>query len=134
MFGSPMDASGFGTLAEPLRRTGRWSPTTRAVPAATRPGTDEVTPEQHAEDLHRVVEALGVGPVDCFGTSGGAVNAARAGSGAPRATYARGGARAADARRGCPTASALLAAIDDMKATYRVDGQRAGDGEVHRSW
>ena len=37
-------------------------------------GTDEIPPEQHAEDLHRVIEALGVGPVDCMGTSGGAVN------------------------------------------------------------
>ncbi len=36
-------------------------------------GTSPITPEQHAADLHRVIEALGVGPVDAFGSSGGAV-------------------------------------------------------------
>ena len=73
MFASPMDAGGFGTLAgyftdRPVvtydpRGTGR-NPT----------DTTDVPPEQHGEDLHRVIEALGVGAVDCFGTSGGAVN------------------------------------------------------------
>ena len=33
------------------------------------------TPEQHADDLHRIIEALGGGPVDLFASSGGAVNA-----------------------------------------------------------
>ena len=36
--------------------------------------TAAVTPEQHAEDLHAVVEDLGVGPVDLFASSGAAVN------------------------------------------------------------
>ena len=33
------------------------------------------TPEEHADDLHRVIAALGSGPVDIFASSGGAVNA-----------------------------------------------------------
>jgi pimeloyl-ACP methyl ester carboxylesterase len=33
------------------------------------------TPEQHADDLHRIIEAIGRGPVDVFASSGGAVNA-----------------------------------------------------------
>ena len=73
MFGSPMDAVGFGSLLarfddRPVvtydpRGTGR-NPT----------GTSEVTPQMHASDLHRVIAALGVGPVDAFGSSGGATN------------------------------------------------------------
>lgn len=76
LFGSPMDSTGFATLAGLLddrvlvlvdpRNTGR---STREDP------TSAVTPEQHADDLHAVVAALGGGPVDAFASSGGAVNA-----------------------------------------------------------
>ncbi len=76
LFGSPMDRTGFGTLAGHLdgrvlvlvdpRNTGR---STRDEPTAG------VTPEEHAEDLHALVAALGGGPVDAFASSGGAVNA-----------------------------------------------------------
>ena len=73
MFGSPMDASGFGSLA--ARFTDRPVVTLDPRGAGRNPrGTTPVTPEQHAEDLHRVVAALGIGPVDLMGTSGGAVN------------------------------------------------------------
>jgi pimeloyl-ACP methyl ester carboxylesterase len=34
-----------------------------------------VTPEIHADDLHRIIDAVGGGPVDLFASSGGAVNA-----------------------------------------------------------
>ena len=33
------------------------------------------TPEQHADDLHRLIAELDAGPVDLFASSGGAVNA-----------------------------------------------------------
>ena len=33
------------------------------------------TPEQHADDVHRIITEPGVGPVDLFASSGGAVNA-----------------------------------------------------------
>ena len=42
---------------------------TKADPAS------QSTPEQHADDLHRIIAALGAGPVDLFASSGGAVNA-----------------------------------------------------------
>ena len=35
----------------------------------------ESTPDQHADDISRVIAELGVGPVDLFASSGGAVNA-----------------------------------------------------------
>jgi pimeloyl-ACP methyl ester carboxylesterase len=73
LFGSPMDAVGFGSLA--ARFTDRPVVTYDPRGGGRNPtGTSEVTPEQHAEDLHRVISALGVGPVDAFGSSGGATN------------------------------------------------------------
>jgi pimeloyl-ACP methyl ester carboxylesterase len=76
LIGSPMGASGFGTLAShfPDRTVVTYDPrgverSTKADPAS------ESTPEQHADDVHRIIEALGSGPVDLFASSGGAVNA-----------------------------------------------------------
>ena len=76
MIGSPMDARGFATLAGhfPDRTVVTYDPrgTERSVkddPAS------ESTPEQHADDLHRIIADLGDGPVDVFASSGGAVNA-----------------------------------------------------------
>ena len=76
LIGSPMGAGGFGTLAShfPDRTVITYDPrgverSTKADPAS------ESTPEQHADDLHRVIEAVGRGPVDLFASSGGAVNA-----------------------------------------------------------
>src|SRR5206468_395418 len=38
-------------------------------------GATETTPDEHADDLHRIISALDAGPVDVFASSGGAVNA-----------------------------------------------------------
>jgi len=76
LVGHPMDASGFGTLAShfPDRTVVTYDP--RGLGRSTRrDGRTERTPEQNAEDVHRIVEALGAGPVELFATSGGAVNA-----------------------------------------------------------
>ena len=80
LIGSPMDASGFGTLAGHFtdRPVVTYDPRGAGRnPTATAP----MTPEQHAADLHRVIQALGAGPVDLFATSGGAVNAPATASG-----------------------------------------------------
>jgi len=37
-------------------------------------GATESTPDLHADDLHRLIDAVGGGPVDIFASSGGAVN------------------------------------------------------------
>ncbi|MBF6134760.1 alpha/beta hydrolase [Nocardia otitidiscaviarum] len=76
MIGSPMGAAGFGTLAGYFtdRTVVTYDP--RGVERSTR--TDdarESTPDQHADDLHRLITALDRGPVDVFASSGGAVNA-----------------------------------------------------------
>jgi pimeloyl-ACP methyl ester carboxylesterase len=76
MIGSPMGAGGFGTLAGHFsdRTVVTYDP--RGVERSRKTDeTTESTPEQHADDLHRVISDLGAGPVDLFASSGGAVNA-----------------------------------------------------------
>ena len=74
IIGSPMGASGFVTLANHFSdRTvmtydPRGAERSRRTDDATRNTVDE-----HADDLHRLIDALGAGPVDLFASSGGAV-------------------------------------------------------------
>jgi pimeloyl-ACP methyl ester carboxylesterase len=75
LIGSPMGAGGFPTLAGHFtdRTVVTYDPrgVERSVKAEP---TSESTPEQHADDIHAVISAVG-GPVDLFASSGGAVNA-----------------------------------------------------------
>ena len=76
LIGSPMGAGGFATLAShfPDRTVVTYDP--RGVDRSTKADpTTESTPDEHADDLHRIIQALGAGPVDLFASSGGAVNA-----------------------------------------------------------
>jgi pimeloyl-ACP methyl ester carboxylesterase len=76
IIGSPMGAGGFGTLAGHFsdRTVVTYDP--RGVERSRKADdTTESTPDQHADDLHRVISDLGAGPVDLFASSGGAVNA-----------------------------------------------------------
>jgi pimeloyl-ACP methyl ester carboxylesterase len=75
IIGSPMGAGGFVTLA------GHFAD--RTVVTYDPRGGDrsqrnddamESTPDEHADDLHRIIRAQGAGPVDLFANSGGAVN------------------------------------------------------------
>jgi pimeloyl-ACP methyl ester carboxylesterase len=73
LIGHPMDASGFTTLAGhfPDRTVVTYDP--RGLGRSTRhDGRSDRTPEQNADDVHRIIEAVG-GPVDVFASSGGAV-------------------------------------------------------------
>ena len=75
LIGSPMAASGFVTLAGhfPDRTVVTYDPRGSERSVLTDPASP-ISPDDHAEDLHRVIDAVGV-PVDLFGSSGGAVNA-----------------------------------------------------------
>jgi pimeloyl-ACP methyl ester carboxylesterase len=76
LIGSPMGAAGFGTLAGHFtdRTVVTYDP--RGVERSEKSDpTSESTPDQHADDVHRLIEALGSRPVDLFASSGGAVNA-----------------------------------------------------------
>jgi pimeloyl-ACP methyl ester carboxylesterase len=75
LIGSPMGAGGFDTLAGhfPDRTVVTYDP--RGVERSTKDDpSSESTPDQHADDLHRIIGALGGGPIDLFASSGGAVN------------------------------------------------------------
>jgi pimeloyl-ACP methyl ester carboxylesterase len=76
LFGLPMAAAGFGTLASHFtdRTVMTYDPRGSERSVKTDP-TSTVTPDDHADDLHRLIQELGAGPVDLFGTSGGAITA-----------------------------------------------------------
>jgi pimeloyl-ACP methyl ester carboxylesterase len=75
LIGSPMAAAGFVTLASHF---GDRTVITYDPRGSERSQKDDpasaASPDDHADDLHRVIEAVG-GPVDLFASSGGAVNA-----------------------------------------------------------
>ncbi|MGC4806296.1 alpha/beta fold hydrolase [Micromonospora sp. DT233] len=76
MIGQPMTADGFATLAGHFtdRTVVTYDPRGLGRSART-DGRSAHTPQQQAADLHLLIEALGTGPVDVFGSSGGAVTA-----------------------------------------------------------
>ena len=75
LIGSPMGAAGFGTLAGHFADRTVVTCDPRGAERSTKDDpTSESTPEQHADDLHRIIREVG-GPVDLFASSGGAVNA-----------------------------------------------------------
>jgi pimeloyl-ACP methyl ester carboxylesterase len=74
MIGQPMDASGFRALAQRFddRTVVAYDP--RGLGRSTRSdGLVTNDPVTQAEDLHALVAELGAGPVEVFGSSGGAV-------------------------------------------------------------
>jgi pimeloyl-ACP methyl ester carboxylesterase len=76
LIGSPMGADGFVTLAGHFadRTVVTYDP--RGAGRSQRTdGALQTTPDEHADDLHRLISALDAGPVDIFASSGGAVNA-----------------------------------------------------------
>lgn len=75
LIGSPMGAGGFATLAShfPDRTIVTFDPRGADRSIKDDPASP-VTPDIQADDLHRLIGAVG-GPVDLFASSGGAVNA-----------------------------------------------------------
>jgi pimeloyl-ACP methyl ester carboxylesterase len=75
LIGSPMGATGFATLAShfPDRTIVTYDPRGAERSVKEDPSSESI-PEQHADDLHRIIQEVG-GPVDLFASSGGAVNA-----------------------------------------------------------
>ena len=75
--GSPMGARGFTTLAGHFedRTVVTYDPRGAERSSQRDDRTAEISPDEHADDLHRLIETLGTRPVDMLASSGGAVNA-----------------------------------------------------------
>ncbi|MGW4060194.1 alpha/beta fold hydrolase [Amycolatopsis sp. NPDC004747] len=74
MIGQPMTAEGFGSLSGHFadRTVVTYDP--RGLGRSVRKdGREDHVPSVQAEDIHAVIQALGAGPVEVFGSSGGAV-------------------------------------------------------------
>jgi pimeloyl-ACP methyl ester carboxylesterase len=76
LIGSPMGAAGFSTLSSHFadRTVVTYDPRGSERSEKTDPASPS-TPAEHADDLHRLIQALDAGPVELFASSGGAVNA-----------------------------------------------------------
>lgn len=76
IIGSPMGASGFLTLASHFgdRTVVTYDPRGSERSVKAHP-MDASPPDVHADDVHRIIQEIGGGPVDLFASSGGAVNA-----------------------------------------------------------
>jgi pimeloyl-ACP methyl ester carboxylesterase len=76
LVGSPMGAEGFVAQAGHFTDRAVVTCDPRGAGRSKRTdGASQTTVEEHADDLHRLIDALGVGPVNVFASSGGAVNA-----------------------------------------------------------
>jgi pimeloyl-ACP methyl ester carboxylesterase len=120
--GSPMGASGFTTLAGHF--------TDRTVVTYDPRGTDrskrtdggaETTPDEHSDDLHRLIDALDAGPVDIFASSGGAVNALALVAKHPEQVRTLV-AHEPPVSQELPDREAVLAACVNIRQTYQRSG------------
>ncbi|MET0812163.1 MAG: alpha/beta hydrolase [Microbacterium sp.] len=123
LFAAPMDATGLQLLADQIddRPVITYDPRG----AGRNPvGTTDISAEQHADDLHRVIAALGVGPVDAFGSSGGAVNLLALVTRHPD-DVRRVVVHEPPLAEGLEDSATILAVIADMKDTYAREGDGA---------
>lgn len=122
LFGSPMEAAYFTELAGHFtdRTVVTYDP--RSADRSKRTdGATQTTPDEHADDLHRLINELGGGPVDMFGTSGGAVNLlAFVAKHSEQVRVAV--AHEPPATQELPDHATALAVCDDIRATYEREG------------
>jgi len=123
MIGSPMDSTGFAGPASAL--AGQYTVVTydpRGIGNSSRQDAgQDVTPEQQADDVHRLLSVLGGTPAYVFGSSGGAV------VGLALVTAHPGQVRTLVAHEPpvvelLPDSAQLRAQIQDIYDTYRADG------------
>jgi pimeloyl-ACP methyl ester carboxylesterase len=144
LIGSPMGANGFATLASffPDRTVVTYDP--RGAERSRRTdgaGRNEIA--EHVDDLHRVISAMGPGPVDMFASSGGAINALALVAVHPDDVRILVAHEPPDAAI-LPDADAALLAARDVHETYLRSGFGAGmakfialtgyQGEIPEDW
>ena len=121
--GSPMGARGFTILAGHFedRTVVTYDPRGAERSSRRDDRTAEISPDEHADDLHRLIEALGTGPVDIFASSGGAVNALALVAKHPEQVRTLV-AHEPPASQELPDREAALAACTDIHETYLRSG------------
>jgi pimeloyl-ACP methyl ester carboxylesterase len=124
IIGSPMGADGFVTLAGHFadRTVVTYDPRGSGRSQRT-DGARQTTPDEHADDLYRLICRLDAGPVDIFASSGGAVNALALVAKHPEQVRTLV-AHEPPAFAELPDREPVLAACVDIHETY----QRAGFG------
>ena len=127
MIGSPMGAAGFVTLAGHFsdRTVVTYDPRSSGRSKRT-DGAMVTTPPEHADDLHRLIGALGAGPVDIFASSGGAVNALALAAGHPEQV------RTLVAHE--PPAFSELPDVRRSSPSARTSARRTSDAATARRW
>jgi pimeloyl-ACP methyl ester carboxylesterase len=122
IIGSPMGADGFVTLAGHFtdRTVVTYDPRSSGRSQRT-DGSLVTTPDEHADDLHRLISALDAGPVDIFASSGGAVNALALVARYPEQVRTLV-AHEPPAFAELPDREIALAACDDIHETYVRSG------------
>jgi pimeloyl-ACP methyl ester carboxylesterase len=126
LIGSPMGAAGFVTLSSHFadRTVVTYDPRGSERSVKSDP-TSPSTPQQHADDLHRIIQALDAGPVEIFASSGGAVNALALVERHPQQVRTLV-AHEPPLFRLLPEREAALAAARDIHETYMRSGFGAG--------
>lgn len=122
IIGSPMGAAGFVTLAGHFtdRTVVTYDP--RGSERSKRTdGALVTTVDEHADDLHRLISAVGAAPADIFATSGGAVNALALVARHPEQVRTLV-AHEPPAFTELPDREAVLAACADIHETYLRSG------------
>jgi pimeloyl-ACP methyl ester carboxylesterase len=126
MIASPMDASGFDTLAGYFRDRTVVTYDPRGVSRSElTDGAANPTPEQHADDLDRLIAEFDAGPVDIFASSGGAVNALALVARHPEQVRVLV-AHEPPAVSALPDREEALAATVDIHESYQRDGLGPG--------
>jgi pimeloyl-ACP methyl ester carboxylesterase len=122
LIGSPMGAEGFTSQAGHFtdRTVVTYDP--RGAGRSKRTdGAPATTVEEHADDLGRLIDALGAGPVDIFASSGGAVNALALVARHPEQVRVLV-AHEPPAAQELPDREQVLAVCDGIKQTYLREG------------
>ena len=122
LIGSPMGASGFTTLAGhfPDRTVVTYDP--RGSERSQRTDqASQTTPDEHADDLRRLIGALDAGPADIFASSGGAVNGLVLAANHPEQVRTLV-AHEPPAAQELPDRGPALAACADVRQTYLRSG------------
>lgn len=130
VIGQPMTSGPFGPLADLLAEDHTvvtYDPHGLGASTTTNP-THEVTPEIEAEDLARIVDAVGADKADVFGTSGGAVAGLAFAADYPD-KVGTVIAHEPPLPELLPDADHVRAAVDDIEESYRESGPGAGFGK-----